>query len=113
LTINDREHRIEILSPAPDCRFSFDGQAEQAAHVEMPAPGLYSILINGRSYEAFVEETASGLTVSIDGHSFSVEVRDPRRWSRKTAAQSGPGVQTIASPMPGKVVRVLVAAGDP
>src|ERR1043166_2529304 len=112
LTINDRECTIEVLSPAPACRFSFDGQAEQEAHVEMPAPGVYSILIDGRSYEAFVEETALGFAASIYGHCLVAEVRDPRRWSRKTAAQGGPGVQTIASPMPGKVVRVLAAAGD-
>ena len=54
----------------------------------------------------------AGLVVSIDGHRFEVEVRDPRQWSRKAAGQSGEGVQTIASPMPGKVVRVLAAAGD-
>jgi biotin carboxyl carrier protein len=78
----------------------------------MPEPGVYSILLGGRSYDAFVTESAAGLVVSIDGRRFEVVVRDPRQWSRKDAGQSGEGVQTIASPMPGKVVRVLARAGD-
>jgi len=112
LRIDGLEHRIELRSSAPDCRFSFDGAGEQEAQVEMPQPGVYSILIGGRSYDAFVEEDAAGTVVSIDGHRFAIEIRDPRRWSKNAAGQTRPGVQTIASPMPGKVVRVLVAAGD-
>ena len=112
LTIDGRECAIEILAPAPDCRFRMDAGAERAAQVEMPEPGVYSILIEGRSYDAFVTESPAGLDVSVDGHRFAVTVRDPRQWSRNASGRNGEGVQTIASPMPGKVVRVLVAAGD-
>lgn len=112
LTINGRECAIEILTPAPNCRFRFAGEAEREAQVEEPEPGVYSVLIEGRSYDAFVAESPQGLVVSIDGYHFEVAVRDPRRWSRKAAGQNGEGVQTIASPMPGKVVRILVAPGD-
>jgi biotin carboxyl carrier protein len=112
LTINGRECAIEILAPAPDCRFRFGGEDERRAHVEMPEPGVYSVLIDGRSYDAFVAESPGGLVVSIDGYHFQIAIRDPRQWSRAKAGQNGAGVQTIASPMPGKVVRVLVAQGD-
>ncbi len=112
LTINGRDCVIEILAPAPACRFRLEDQANREAHVESPEPGVYSILIEGRSYDAFVTETPAGLAVSVDGHRFEVTVRDPRQWSRTAAGQGGEGVQTIASPMPGKVVRLLAAAGD-
>jgi biotin carboxyl carrier protein len=112
LTINGRDCAIEIIEQSPACRFSFDGDGVCAADVEMPEHGVYSILIDGRSYDAFVTESAAGLVVSIDGHRFEIAVRDPRQWSRKGGGAGGEGVQTIASPMPGKVVRVLVAAGD-
>jgi biotin carboxyl carrier protein len=111
LTIDGRESMIEIISPAPDCRFRFD-DVERDALVTSPEPGIYSILIDGRSYEAFVEDTATGIAVSVDGHRFEIDVRDPREWSRKASGHGGEGVQTISSPMPGKVVRVLVAVGD-
>jgi biotin carboxyl carrier protein len=113
LTINGAENRIRILAPAPACRFQLGDAPERDAHVASPAPGLYSVLMDGRSYDAFVEETPAGLVVWIDGGRFAIDVRDPRRWSRKTGGRGAEGVQTIVSPMPGKVVRVLVGPGDP
>jgi biotin carboxyl carrier protein len=112
LTINGAENRIDILAPAPACRFQMGDSAGRSAHVETPEPGVYSVLMDGRSYDACVEETPAGLVVSIDGFRFEIAARDPRRWSRKSAGRGGEGVQTIATPMPGKVVRVLVAPGD-
>lgn len=112
LTINGRDHEIEILDAGPSCRFQVDGEPAREAHVETPEPGVYSILLDGNSYDAFVEETSSGPLVTIDGHRFEIAIRDPRRRSRKAAGQGADGVQTIASPMPGKVVRVLVGPGD-
>jgi biotin carboxyl carrier protein len=112
LTINGAEHAIDLLAPAPACRFQLGDSPERRAHVETPEPGVYSVLMDGRSYDAYVEETPNGLVVSLQGYHFEIEARDPRRWSRKAAGSGGEGVQTITSPMPGKVVRVLVAAGD-
>ena len=113
LTINGVEERIDVLAPAPVCRFQMGDSDERSAQVETPEPGVYSVLMDGRCYDAYVEETAAGLVISIDGFRFEIEARDPRRWSRKSAGRGGEGVQTIASSMPGKVVRVLVMPGDP
>jgi biotin carboxyl carrier protein len=41
-----------------------------------------------------------------------MEVRDPRRWSRQSRGGAHAGTHQIKAPMPGKVVRVLAAAGD-
>ena len=112
LIINGREDSFELLAPAPDCRFLLADGVARDAKVETPNPGVYSILLDGRSYDAFVEENSAGLIVTIDGCRFEIEARDPRRWTRNSAGGSGGGVQTLASPMPGKVVRVLVAPGD-
>jgi len=112
LTINGAEHAIDLLAPAPACRFQLGDSPERSAQVEMPEPGVYSVLMDGRSYDAYVEETPNGLVVSLQGYHFEIEARDPRRWSRKAAGSGGEGVETIASSMPGKVVRVLVAVGD-
>ena len=83
LTIDGRADTIEILAPAPACRFQLGDAAPRDANVESPEPGVYSVLLDGRSYDAFVEDTPTGLVVTIEGHRFEVEVRDPRRWSRK------------------------------
>jgi len=112
LKIDGAEEPIELLAPAPRCRFRLGGSPELCADVEMPEPGVYSILIDGRSYEARVEEGPSALVVVIDGRRFEIEARDPRRLTRKSGRAGADGVQSVAAPMPGKVVRVLVAVGD-
>jgi len=112
LKIDSAAEQIEILAPAPACRFRLGGGGEIAADVEMAEPGVYSILIDGRSYEARVEETPTALVVVIDGRRFEIEARDPRRLARKGASGAADGVQAIAAPMPGKIVRVLAAVGD-
>jgi biotin carboxyl carrier protein len=111
LQVNGREEQIEILAPAPACSFRLGGK-DRAAQVEVAEPCVYSVLLDGRSYEARVEETPSGLVVVIDGYRFEIEVRDPRRFGRRGAGAGSEGVATVVAPMPGKVVRVLVAAGD-
>jgi biotin carboxyl carrier protein len=106
------EEQIEILSPGPLCRFRFEDGAERTAHVEAPEPGVYSMLLDGRVYEARVEEIAGVLVVMVDGHRFEIEVRDPRRFRRQAGSGGGAGVYTVIAPMPGKVVRVLAGVGD-
>jgi len=113
LTINGREEQIELLAPEPGCRFRMSDGMERTADVESPQKGVFSVLLDGVSYDAYVEDTPAGtMVVVIDGHRFEIEARDPRRWSRKSAGRGGDAVQSILSPMPGKVVRVLVAVGD-
>ncbi|MGC9949626.1 MAG: biotin/lipoyl-containing protein [Bryobacteraceae bacterium] len=97
---------------------AIDGQAREvdpdsiAAQIAAVEPGVYSVLIEGRSYEARIEESDGAVIVFIDGHRFEVEIRDPRRWSRQSGRPGAEGRLNIAAPMPGKIVRLLVAEGD-
>jgi biotin carboxyl carrier protein len=68
--------------------------------IERLEPGFYSVLIGGRSYRI-----AAGTS--------AVEVFDPRDLRGRKAGGSSHGRQEVAAPMPGKVVRLLVAVGDP
>jgi biotin carboxyl carrier protein len=67
--------------------------------LEKLEPGCHSVLIGGRSYRV------------TDGSS-DVEVFDPRSLRGRKAAGASQGRQDVLAPMPGKVVRVLVAVGD-
>ena len=112
VTINGIEESIEILDQAPSYGFRLGQSAERAVEIRMPEPGVYSVLMDGRSYDAHVEEHPGRLVVAVDGFRFEIAVRDPRRLTRGAGRRAGVGVETIVSPMPGKVVRVLVAPGD-
>lgn len=112
LTINGVAQTIEIIAPAPVCRFRMGDGPEQLADVASPGPGNYSILLGGRSYDVLVERAAQHLIVTLQGYRCEIEVLDPRRWSRKAAGSRGEEIESLVAPMPGKVVRVLVALGD-
>ena len=75
-------------------------------------PGVYSVLLEGRSFEVRATATPQVLNVETGGRRFAVEVRDPRNASRQSRAALGSGRQNVFAPMPGKVVRLLVREGD-
>ena len=92
--------------------FSVDDEAAQA-DVAPLGTGVYSIVVQGRSYEVRVEDIGNGcLCVDINGSSHRVEVRDPRRWIPGGGSKGVAGTQTIKAQMPGKIVKLLVQAGD-
>ncbi len=75
-------------------------------------PGTYSIIMEGRAYEARVNASGEELAVDVAGRRYLVAVRDPRSYRKKSRAGAGEGRQNVVSPMPGKVIRVLVSDGD-
>ena len=91
---------------------SIEIDSEQLASVTQVEPGVYSVLLDGASYEIRVVETPDGLSAEARNRRFAVDVRDPRDTRRDGTSAVGSGRQKIAAPMPGKVVRVLVNVGD-
>jgi biotin carboxyl carrier protein len=90
-----------------------DKNYELEAH--LTAPDTYLFKLDGKVYECYVSpETANNLThVSVGRNSYEFTLTDPKRLRGAGAAHAhGDGVAEIAANMPGKVVRVLVSAGD-
>jgi acetyl/propionyl-CoA carboxylase alpha subunit len=89
-----------------------DGRVIEANAIRI-APDTYSILIGGRSLEVTLEENSSGLLLRTGGREFQAEIIDPRAWrSGRGGGIELEGRQQLVAPMPGKIVRVLVAAGQ-
>jgi biotin carboxyl carrier protein len=62
---------------------------------------------------SLVADPAGALAVRVGVTPLDVAVNARQRWSRKDeGGGAGGGPQRVVAPMPGKVVRVLVAAGD-
>jgi biotin carboxyl carrier protein len=103
---------VEVERAGERLQFTVDGRAIGADAVEV-ATGTYSVLLGGRCFEVRVQPIPEGLRVHAGGQEFSVRVLDPRAWRGKRAGVlEAEGRQQITAPMPGKVVRMLVKAGD-
>lgn len=74
-------------------------------------PGVYSLLLGAASYEVRVARNSRKWIVQSRGASWHAEVVDPRAASARRGGLGKEGRQTLAAPMPGKVVRVLVEEG--
>jgi biotin carboxyl carrier protein len=77
--------------------------------VRVLQPGVTSLVVEGRQYRCVLD----GDGVLIGGKRFGFEVSDPRSLQGRRGAGAGvTGARPVKAPMPGRVVRVLVAAGD-
>jgi len=91
---------------------TIDGQRVEADAAKS-SPGVYSILLGGRSLEVRVEALVGGMLVRTAGREYRVEIVDLRSWRRSRSGRIDlAGRQQIVAPMAGKVVRVLVAPGQ-
>jgi biotin carboxyl carrier protein len=111
--IGNKSRIIELERNADHWRIALDGQTLDADAVEI-APNTFSILLRGQSHEIRVTPSPNGtLTLQTSLEEFTAEVLDPRAWSgRRHSALEAEGRQQVVAPMPGKVVRLLVKAGD-
>jgi biotin carboxyl carrier protein len=82
------------------------------------ARGEYLLINGSRVYKCRVEakrerlSTGESFEVVLRGRNYDVRVTDPKRLrSAQSSGAHHPGAAEIISPMPGKIVRVLVAVG--
>jgi biotin carboxyl carrier protein len=107
--VDDKLHRLELEEAAGGWECRVDGKP---VHIDalIPRHDVLSLLIDGRSYEIKREQTATELHVWVGSTRFAVKVRDPRSLrSRDKGAGNEKGPRAILAPMPGRIVRVLVA----
>ena len=111
--INNVRRMVELERKGDTWRMSLDGERMDADAVAI-APNVYSILLHGKSYEIRVAPTATGaLTLQTGRHEFTAQVMDARAWrGRHHGALQAEGRQQVLAPMPGKIVRLLVQAGE-
>lgn len=109
LTVSLDGRPMPLVLAREGANWCVNGQSVSALEVE---PGIYSVLLNGRSFDARIEPAPEGWAVHIAGRRLVLEVSDPRRLGRKRAGLEREGRVRLNAIMPGKVIRVLVAEGD-
>jgi biotin carboxyl carrier protein len=112
IRVNDRDRIVDLEVDGNRVRGRIDGQVIEADAVEV-SPGTYSLLIDGCAFEVRIEPTATGPRVLLEGREYAMTILDPRQWRRQGgSALEAEGRQKVISPMPGKIVSVLVKSGD-
>ena len=122
LEVGDRVRTVEVHRRADGYHVTVDGRARIVDAVQVSATD-WSLIVSDpegthrRSVRASVapQRANGGFDVHIDGVHVPVLTKSGLgRRTRDTASHGrGNGPQRVTAPMPGKVVRVLVKAGDP
>ena len=114
------EHKLELRSSATtkagggQVEFCLDDKTTErrsADWVEI-TPGVYSIILDGRSYEVRIAARPGAapheVSVTAGTRQYIIEVQDPRERRHTGSVGAHDGPQEILAPMPGKIVKVLV-----
>ena len=111
-SLGDQEIEIEING---EDEIIVDGQKYNVDFHSIAGQPIYSLLINGRSYEALVQSSDQGLEVLLQGQLFLISVDDERqlRLRQTTGPQlADRGEFHLKSPMPGLIISVKVREGQ-
>ena len=109
IVIDGKNYRMEVHSADGAWRCQLDGK-EIPIDAVLTGRDVLSLLIDGKSYEIKRERGNNDLHLWVGSARYEAEVHDPRSLrSRKAGAADEKGPKKLLAPMPGKVVRVLLA----
>jgi biotin carboxyl carrier protein len=111
-TVNGKEYNIEILD---DQHISLEEKLLDIDFKSVADQPVFSLIIDGKSYEAYVYTEEENIQVLFQGRSFSISVEDERE--KRLRAAGGSTVSENAeyllrSPMPGMVISIPVSEGQ-
>ena len=112
VTINDREYQIEILD---ENRIIVDGTQLEVDYLSVSGQPIYSLIVNGYSYEAFVSSSDNEWQVMMHGNLYDARVEDERERRLRAALRSLASEHMefqLKAPMPGLVVVIPVSEGQ-
>ena len=109
-------HKVEIetlpgSNKSEHYRVTVDGDKAYRVESISLLPHSVSFVVAGKIKTAYVTEAAGKKYIFVDGCYFVFEP-EKSKTSRAAGAVVGEGGNTICSPMPGAVVKVLVSKGD-
>jgi biotin carboxyl carrier protein len=113
--LNDRTAKVELLNRIDNKVKILVDDKKFDADVIMVEKGVYSIIMNGISYNIELIENGSSKEYLVNtlNESFDVEIIDAEsKYLKSRKKDEGEDSNIISTPMPGKVVKILVKPGD-
>ena len=112
-TVDNQEFEIEIVD---EHHIRVGDRLMQVDFESVSGQPVFSLILDGRSYESFVYQGEEDWDVLLRGRQYQVKVEDEREKRLKAAAGGGVaegGEYHLKAPMPGLVVAILVEEGQP
>lgn len=110
ITTGGKSHRLELDRVENGWSCQLDGR-EVPVDAVLARTNVLSLRIGNHAFEVKCERVGSETHFWVGSQRFAVEVRDPRSLRARTRAGDEQGPKKLTAPMPGKVVRILVAQG--
>ena len=112
-TIDDRQFTVEIID---EKHVSVDGKIYEIDFESVAGQPVYSLIVDGRSHESYIYQGDDNWQVLMRGRLYPVTVEDEREKRLRAAAGGGvaeTGEFHLRAPMPGLVVTIPIAEGQP
>jgi biotin carboxyl carrier protein len=112
-TVDDKQFSVEIID---EKHISVDGKVYEVDFESVSGQPVYSLILDGKSHEAYVASGDNNWQVLLRGRLFPVTVEDEREKRLRSAAGGGvaeTGEFHLRAPMPGLVVAIPVEEGQP
>ena len=111
-TIDGKDVTVEIVD---EKHVRLDGQLLEVDFMPVGGQPVYSLLIGGKSYEAYVYPDVKNWQGLFHGPQYQAEVQDDREKRLQASASGGAaagGEYQLKAPMPGLVVTIPVSEGQ-
>lgn len=111
-TIDEKEYAVEIID---NSHVSVDGKIIEVDFESVRSQPVFSLIVDGKSYEAYVYEGEEDLEVLVKGRLYHSKVEDERERRLRVASGGGvvvSGTYHLKAPMPGLVVSLSVEEGQ-
>lgn len=111
-TVDGVDYEVEILK---NNKIRVNEKEYEIDFDEISGQNIYTLLVNGKSFEAYISEDEDIWNVFMLGNKYKVDVVDEREKRLREAAgivTVGTGGFVLKSPMPGLVIKISVNVGD-
>lgn len=109
--IADDEYGVELSRKAIGYRLHLDETRAVDVRVLAEADGRLTLNIDGRKVDAIIATRGDELFIHLDGEAYQLRYRHPLE--RLAAQHQGGASDGVRAPMPGSVIKIAVAVGDP
>src|SRR5665648_439382 len=111
-SVNGKDYSVDILD---DHHVKVDGKIFEVDFMSIANQPVFSLIMSGKSFEAYVYPGEDDYQVLLQGRAYSVKVEDEREKRLQAAGGSTVSQSSeyhLKSPMPGMVVSLPVAEGQ-